>query len=424
MLGGILRTSKASVFDDYLTFVPISYIAVSYVPILVIVYFSALSPSMIWLTMMRFLVGFGVGGIPQVVTYFVEFMPIKTQYNPVALAVTFGIVGQIVTLCLAMWINPLFGFQWWLFSGAVPVIFSCIYCIWMPESPEFDVENGNNARAVKTLQYVAQLNNSTLPRGRLVSKSSTPNHPTLAELFSDDYFLITIVGSILHFSVLFCFYGVIIFLPEVLSRFETSPELSHTGETSHPNITDQSCSAVVTLKKCHPIATITYEHSIFAVFGVIPASLILSVFINQMNRQLTLALSFLICAICCGLLIIAPVGIMATILLQICEITINLQHIFIYVYTAELYPTHIRALGSGISDAVGRCGALATPIVAQWLMVYSINAALTVYLVLGMLSAVLCWFFRPKEKSEELVWLQPRNSISGGAACVPYDSFS
>ena len=367
---------------------------------------------MLWLTVMRFLVGFGIGGMPQVVTYFVEFMPIKTRYNPVALAVTFGIVGQIVMLCLAMWIYPLFGFQWWLFLVAFPAIFSCIYCIWMPESPEFDVENGNHARAVETLQYVAKLNNSSLPKGRLVPKSSIPVYPTLAELFSEDYFLITIVGSILHFSVLFCFYGVVIFLPEVLSRFEVSPELAHTRETSYYNITDQSCSAVVTPKNCHPIGTVTYKHSILAVFAVIPASITLSGFINQMNRQLTLALSFLICAICCGLLIIAPVRIMATILLQICEITINLQHIFIYVYTAELYPTHIRALGSGVSDAVGRCGALATPIVAQWLMAYSINAALTIYLVLGMLSTVLCWFFRPKEKSEELMWLQPRKSIS------------
>jgi nitrate/nitrite transporter NarK len=36
----------------------------------------------------------------------------------------------------------------------------------------------------------------------------------------------------------------------------------------------------------------------------------------------------------------------------------------IYVYTPEVYPTSIRALGMGLASAVGRLGGIVTPFVA------------------------------------------------------------
>ena len=40
---------------------------------------SAVSPSLAWLLILRLLVGFGVGGGPQAVTYYSEFLPNKLR---------------------------------------------------------------------------------------------------------------------------------------------------------------------------------------------------------------------------------------------------------------------------------------------------------------------------------------------------------
>ena len=321
----------------------------------------------------------------------------KTWYNPVALTMAFGAVGQMGTVWLMMWVYQGYGLRWWIFSVAVPSLFSCAYCLWMPESPEFDMENGNHKRARETLEYVAKMNNTCLPRGRLVPKYTKQISPTVKELFNEEYALITVLGSILHFSTLFGLYGVFIFLTEIISVYDAQrvPVLQNSSLTSD-SITAITAATTESPGGCEPFSQETYHHSIIAVVGVIPFSFIIAAVINRMHRQLTLAVSFFIVGALCGLLIICPVRIMATILLLLCEMSINIQHLMIFIYTAELYPTHIRALGGGVTDAFGRCGAMFTPMVAQWLMAYSLEAALLIYMIISWFSSVLCWFFRSK----------------------------
>ena len=353
-----------------------------------------MSPSIYWLIASRFLIGIGLGQNPQVITCFVEFLPTNTWYNPIALTMVSAVLGQMGTIWLMMWVYQGYGLRWWIFSVAVPSLFSCAYCLWMPESPDFDIENGNRRRAIETLQYVAKMNNTCLPKGRLVPKHTKQISPTVKELFNKEYAVITILCSILHFTTLFGFYGVFILLPEVISEYGTKMVhvMQNRSLTSDP-ITSINAATTAYPGSCEPFSWDTYHHSIIAMVGVIPFSFIIAAVVNRMHRQITLAVTFIIFGSMCGLLIISPVRIMATILLLIGEMTIYIQHMMIYIYTAELYPTHIRALAGGVTDAFGRCGAMFTPMVAQWLMAYSLEAALLIYLIISWFSAVLCWFF-------------------------------
>ena len=52
---------------------------------------------------------------------------------------------------------------------------------------------------------------------------------------------------------------------------------------------------------------------------------------------------------------------------------------FVYIYTAEVYPTNIRTLGIGSASSWARVGAMATPFVAQVLLDQSLAAAVWVY---------------------------------------------
>lgn len=69
---------------------------------------------------------------------------------------------------------------------------------------------------------------------------------------------------------------------------------------------------------------------------------------------------------------------------------------FVYIYTAEVYPTTIRTLGIGLASAWARVGAMLTPFVAQVLLDKSLTAAVWVYGSLGLLASV-CAILLPIE---------------------------
>lgn len=58
-----------------------------------------------------------------------------------------------------------------------------------------------------------------------------------------------------------------------------------------------------------------------------------------------------------------------------------------YVYTPEVYPTHLRSVGVGACSAMARLGAMLTPYVAQVLLQKSLPIAMGVYAFAALLAA-------------------------------------
>lgn len=61
-----------------------------------------------------------------------------------------------------------------------------------------------------------------------------------------------------------------------------------------------------------------------------------------------------------------------------------------YVYTPEVYPTTLRAVGVGSCSAMARLGAMITPYVAQVLLKSSILTAVMIYGSAAILAALAC----------------------------------
>uniref|UniRef100_A0A0M3I2Z0 MFS domain-containing protein n=1 Tax=Ascaris lumbricoides TaxID=6252 RepID=A0A0M3I2Z0_ASCLU len=59
-----------------------------------------------------------------------------------------------------------------------------------------------------------------------------------------------------------------------------------------------------------------------------------------------------------------------------------------YVYTPEIYPTTLRAVGLGASSAMARFGAIATPFIAQVAADTSLYIPIIVYGVAGLLGLI------------------------------------
>jgi putative MFS transporter len=108
-----------------------------------------------FLTVFRFMVGFGVGGL-----YSVD-LPLVQEFVPTRVR---GVVGGIVTALIpagtllgsvcAAFLAPKIGWRGLFLIGLVPAIISLFFRFWMRESPRWLVRQGRYEQAVKSINWV------------------------------------------------------------------------------------------------------------------------------------------------------------------------------------------------------------------------------------------------------------------------------
>ena len=130
-------------------------------------FLSSFSPSIIAILAFRGLVGFGIGGAPQAVTLYSEFLPIKQRAKCVVFSNIFWSIGACLEVSLAILIMPKIGWRWLLGISALPLVIFILLCLWLPESARFYMITNKHELALKTLQRVAKDNKSSLPEGSL-----------------------------------------------------------------------------------------------------------------------------------------------------------------------------------------------------------------------------------------------------------------
>lgn len=116
---------------------------------------SSVSPNLGWLLLLRGLVGFAIGAVPQSVTLYAEFLPTKQRAKCVVLLDCFWALGACFEVVLAMAVVPNLGWRWLLGLSAAPLfVFACL-TPWLPESARYHVSCGQNDKALATLETVS-----------------------------------------------------------------------------------------------------------------------------------------------------------------------------------------------------------------------------------------------------------------------------
>jgi len=128
---------------------------------------SALAPIFIWLLILRGLVGFGIGGAPQSVTLYAEFLPSNQRARCVILTNVFWSIGACLEVLLAIVVMPNLGWRWLLAFSALPLLVFVMFCSWLPESARFNLARGQPDLAYETLKTISQDNKKPLPEGKL-----------------------------------------------------------------------------------------------------------------------------------------------------------------------------------------------------------------------------------------------------------------
>uniref|UniRef100_UPI003AAAC3B1 synaptic vesicle 2-related protein-like isoform X1 n=1 Tax=Centroberyx gerrardi TaxID=166262 RepID=UPI003AAAC3B1 len=379
---------------------------------------SAFAPVYGWILVLRGLVGFGIGGAPQSVTLYSEFLPMKARATCIMLIEIFWAIGAVFEVLLAIWIMPTLGWRWLLGLSIIPMVVFVSFYFWLPESARFDVLIGNREKAMATLTRMAADNGKAMPQGTLTA-SQQVERGRIRDLFTPQYRRTTLLLWFIWFANAFSYYGIVLLTTEL---FQAGDLCSLTqGAKIEP-----SCSL-----ECKYLTSADYKDLLWTTLAEFPGLFITLLVIDRIGRKKSMALCFIMFSLCI-LPLYACIGRIAlTIFIFIARAFITGGYQVAYVYTPEVFPTETRAMGMGTSSGMGKMGALLTPFVAQVLLRTSVYLTLSVYCGFCLLAAgaSLCLpietLGRGLQESGQLTGEQviTRTSQANGTAPTSYTSY-
>nr|XP_024645315.1 putative transporter SVOPL isoform X4 [Macaca nemestrina] len=340
-------------------------------------YFSLLTsfaPSYVWFVFLRTMVGCGVSGHSQGLIIKTEFLPTKYRGYMLPLSQVFWLAGSLLIIGLASVVIPTIGWRWLIRIASIPGIILIMAFKFIPESARFNVSTGNTQAAVATLEHIAKMNRSVMPEGKLV-EPVLEKRGRFADLLDAKYLRTTLQIWVIWLGISFAYYGVILASAELLERdlvcgSKADSEVVVTGGDSGES--QSPCY-------CHMFAPSDYRTMIISTIGEIALNPLNILGINFLGRRLSLsitmgctALFFLLLNICTS-----SAGLIGFLFMLRALVAANFNTI--YIYTAEVYPTTMRALGMGISGSLCRIGAMVAPFISQVLMSASILGALCLF---------------------------------------------
>uniref|UniRef100_H3DEL5 Synaptic vesicle 2-related protein n=1 Tax=Tetraodon nigroviridis TaxID=99883 RepID=H3DEL5_TETNG len=378
---------------------------------------SAFAPVYGWILVLRALVGFGIGGAPQSVTLYAEFLPMKSRATCILLIEIFWAVGTVFEVLLAILVMPTLGWRWLLGLSTIPLFIFAVLCFWLPESARYDVLTGNQEKALATLKRIAAENGAPMPLGKLTA-ARQEDRGKIRDLFSSHFRWTTVLLWFIWFSNAFCYYGLVLLTTELFQE-------GGACGMSKGNKKELRCSL-----ECKYLNSDDYKDLLWTTLSEFPGLLVTLWAIDRLGRTKTMALCFFIFSMC----IIPLYGCVGrasmTVLIFIARAFIAGGFQAAYVYTPEVYPTATRALGLGTSSGMARVGALITPFVAQVMLESSVYLALFVYCCCCLFAAIASCALpiettgRALQESSQHEWGQEMvgRASSRGSARTPHSS--
>lgn len=354
---------------------------------------SAFSPNFVWLLILRGLVGFGIGGAPQSVTLYAEFLPSASRATCVVLVEIFWAIGACFEVLLALAVMPTLGWKYLLGFSAMPLLLFTLCCFWLPESARYDITRGNTEKALATLARIAKENGKPMPLGKLVEPiTKNINRGSIRELFIPEFRKTTIFLWIIWSVSAFSYYGIVLMTTEL---FEIS-DGCHGTDGSTKEVTE-ACFV-----ECKGLTSADYVDLTWTTFAEFPGLFVTVIIIERFGRKFTMAFEFFVFTVFVLLSNICTSRPVLTFFLFVARAFISGAFQAAYVYTPEVYPTSMRAIGLGSCSGMARVGAIITPFVAQVMLKQSSYLAISTYGVVSLVATVIALILPIETKGREM----------------------
>ncbi|CAN2391886.1 transporter SVOPL, partial [Pristimantis euphronides] len=343
-------------------------------------YFSLLtsfSPSYSWFVFLRCLVGCGVSGHAQGLIIKTEFLPKNFRGYMLPLSQLFWLGGSLLIIGLGSVVNPTLGWRWLVRFASIPGIILILVFKFIPESARFNVSVGKRQAAMDTLGKIAKINRSKMPEGTIQEPVAEKNGSFL-DLLDRKYLRTSLQIWVIWLGIAFAYYGVILASSELLEN----NLLCGTGQT--PVGVEEGDGPCY----CNMLSPSDYQTMIISTVGEIALNPFNILGINLIGRRWTLGITMATTGLFFLLLIIcmSRTGLIAILFCLRALVSANFNTI--YIYTAEVYPTVMRAIGMGTSGSLCRIGAMAAPFIAQVLLSASIIGGLCLFAIVCFICAL------------------------------------
>ncbi|RRD49135.1 MFS transporter [Arachnia propionica] len=302
---------------------------------------SALAGSVAALIVLRFVVGLGLGAeLPVASTLVSEYAPRRIRGRVVVILESFWAVGWLLAAVLGYFLVPAVadGWRWALALGALPALYSLVVRFGLPESVRFLVATGRTDEAERIVADLEREAGIGTP-ATTATPEPAPRVPWRT-LFDVRFRARTIGLWLTWFGINFAYYGAFIWLPTLLTK--------------------QGMSMVQ-----------SFGFVLWMTLAQFPGYVAAAILVEVWGRRPTLV-SFLggsaVGALLFGFApqIATATGWSAGAVALAAGCVLSFFNLgawgALYAMTPEVYPTAMRASGSGAATAFGRLAALLAPL--------------------------------------------------------------
>ncbi|XP_071479724.1 synaptic vesicle glycoprotein 2C-like [Diadema antillarum] len=335
-----------------------------------------------WLFLaMRFMSGLGVGGsMPVIFTYFSEFQMDKNRGAMVSALSTFWMLGNILTAALAWAVIPRehlgyhnphgFSYESWRIFVAlccIPAATSMVTFLFLPKSPMYLLEKGENKKVLEVLRKIYCWNNrgvspedypvqhvvpnnaerkglirDDIERGGVLAKVKSIAQTTI-KLFKSPLTRVTLALLAIYLCLSYGYYGLWMWFPELFTRVENGGSacgdvnVTLSNDTDNPHI---------------------YEDGFYTALSNLPGNLLAIIFIDRLGRKFMLTTSLILSGVSVFFIWFLHTRIQVLVMSIVFGAISVVAWDTLNVLGVELYPTTCRSTAMGVQAGMNRIGAI------------------------------------------------------------------
>ena len=304
------------------------------------------APTFAAFTALRVVQGLGLGGeLPVAATYINEISRAHGRGRFVLLYEIVFPIGLLASNALGAWIVPRFGWQAMYFIGGMPLILFFTLRRLVPESPRWLAEHHRLDDAhLAVSAFESKVKGVLDPIDQAAEFDALVNrHPErrVKDLYGPAYLKRSIAVAMLWMTCGFIQYGLSTWLPTIYRTIYHAP--------------------------LQLALNLAVAASVLGVAGSLTCALL----VDKVGRKPIINVSFVLCALSLALAGVChamSVYVVAT----FCAFSLGFLacgFITAYVYTPELYPTSIRAMGCGMGGAWLKVAAIVAPTIVSKTMI-------------------------------------------------------
>jgi len=335
------------------------------------------------LLVLRTIQGVGLGGeVPVAAVFISELAKAHGRGRFVLLYELVFPIGLVAASLLGLWVVPHLGWQYMFVIGALPALLALVLRSLLPESPRWLAVHGRHAEAEKAVSLIeAETQKATgAPLPPVKPVVATLEKPaSLADLFGAFYLRRTLVVWVIWFAAYFVNYGLSIWLPTLYRTVFKLP------------------------------LDVSLRYGLITQAVGLLGTLICALTIDQVGRRPWFAFSFAAAALALAALAFIPAASAEQVLtfMTIAYFFISTINIGVYLYTPELYPTRVRALGVGTATAWLRFASMIGPTAVGMMLGGGLPSVFATFAAVAAVAAAITGVYAVETKGRVLEEASP-----------------